>query len=45
MSHHAEAARSLTMSELTTMRVGGPVERVLEARDANTLVQLAQQLW
>lgn len=39
------SARVPTLSELTTMRVGGPAERVLEARDADELVRLAQQLW
>lgn len=33
------------LSQLTTMRVGGPAERVLIARSADELVTLARELW
>lgn len=33
------------LAELTTMRVGGPAERVLTARDAEELARLARELW
>lgn len=37
--------RAPRLSELTTLRVGGPAERVLEAQTSDDLVRLAQQLW
>ena len=33
------------ISDLTTLRVGGPAERVLEAHTSDDLGRLAQQLW
>lgn len=34
-----------TLAELTTMRVGGPAERVITARDADELAARTRELW
>lgn len=34
-----------TLAELTTMRVGGPAERVLVAKTREDLVEMAEELW
>lgn len=41
----AEIHDGMRLAELTTMRVGGPAERVLVARTGDELVRRAQQLW
>ena len=38
-------AEDTPLSELTTMRVGGPAERILVARSSEELVRLARELW
>lgn len=40
-----ELAADTPFSELTTMRVGGPAEHLIEARSSDELVRAALQLW